>query len=95
MMARTLKAILNKANLKEKVKLCMNILTNLRETSDEPQHALPDIFIWMVQNNKRVAYHRIPAKDVVYSVVDEERGRECGKVQTFFLKVFSRLRRQK
>lgn len=34
-----------------------------------------------------MAYHRLPARDIVYSIVDEECGRECGKVQTMFLKV--------
>ena len=28
----------------------------------QPQHALPDIFIWMISGARRVAYHRIPAR---------------------------------
>lgn len=53
----------------------------------EPQHSIPDVFIWLISNGKRYAYQRIPAKDILYSIVDEERGKDCGKVQTLFLKV--------
>lgn len=53
----------------------------------QPQHSLPDVFIWAISGNKRLAYHRIPARDIIYSMVDEECGRVCGKVQTMFLKV--------
>lgn len=53
----------------------------------QPQHSIPDIFIWMMSNNKRIAYARIPSKDILYSIVDEEMGKDCGKVKTVFLKV--------
>lgn len=53
----------------------------------QPQHSLPDVFIWMVSNNKRIAYQRIPARHIIYSIVDEERGRDCGKPITLLLKV--------
>ena len=86
-MARTLKATIKKGNLKEKLKATTNLLSRIRQVTVEPQHALPDIFIWMISNNKRVAYHRILAKDLIFSIVDEERGKECGKVQTLFMKV--------
>ena len=86
-MARTLKAILSKSNVKEKLKTTSSMLVKLRHLAQEPQHALPDVFLWLIQNNKRVAYHRIPAKDIIYSLVEEEKGRHCAKVQTLFLKV--------
>lgn len=87
MMARTLKATVNKTNIKDKLKATHILLNRLRQTAIEPQHALPDIFIWMVSNNKRVAYQRIPAKDIIYSMVDEERGTQCGRIQALLLKV--------
>ena len=87
MMARTLKATVTKSNLKEKLKSTTNLLSRLRHVAQEPQHGLPDVFIWMISSNKRIAYHRVPAKDVVYSMVNEERGKDCGKVQTLLLKV--------
>lgn len=53
----------------------------------QPQHALPDIFIWMVCGQKRIAYQRVLAKDIIYSVVEEEKGKNSGKVITLLLKV--------
>lgn len=45
----------------------------------------------MMSNNKRIAYARIPSKDILYSIVDEETGKDCGKVKAVFLKVWSYL----
>lgn len=53
----------------------------------QPQDSLPDVFIWVISSGRRLAYQRIPGRELVYSVVDEECGRHCGKVQTMFLKV--------
>uniref|UniRef100_A0A670JV71 Fer-1 like family member 6 n=1 Tax=Podarcis muralis TaxID=64176 RepID=A0A670JV71_PODMU len=53
----------------------------------KPQHTVPDVFIWMLSNNKRVAYTRIPAKDLLYSPVADQRGKHCGKIKTHFLKL--------
>jgi len=90
-MARTLKATINKGNLKEKLKASMNLLSQLRHVQEEPQPALPNIYVWMLSNNKRVAYYCLNAKDIVFSAVDEERGKDCGKVLTLFLKVGARV----
>lgn len=43
----------------------------------------------MMSNNKRIAYARVPSKDILYSIVDEETGKDCGKVKAVFLKVQS------
>ena len=53
----------------------------------QPQHALPDIFIWMVSGGRRVAYHRLPARAVLYSMAEQETGQQCGATQTIFLRV--------
>ena len=53
----------------------------------EPQHTLPDVFIWMLAGGERTAYCRIPARDIVYSHNPLERGRRCGRLETFFLKI--------
>ena len=41
----------------------------------------------MISNGKRIAYARVPSKDILYSAIEEERGKECGKVKTIFLRV--------
>ncbi|PWA29796.1 hypothetical protein CCH79_00007975 [Gambusia affinis] len=53
----------------------------------QPQHSVPDVFIWMISNGKRIAYARVPSKDILYSGIDEERGKDCGKVKTIFLRI--------
>ncbi|NXG36057.1 FR1L4 protein, partial [Dromaius novaehollandiae] len=78
---------LTRANIKEKVKETRKILAKLRFLAEEPQCTLPDVLVWMLSNNKRVAYARIPAQNVLYSVVEEEKGKDCAKIQTVFLKV--------
>uniref|UniRef100_A0A672RLR5 Otoferlin n=1 Tax=Sinocyclocheilus grahami TaxID=75366 RepID=A0A672RLR5_SINGR len=65
---------------RERLKLCM------QELVKAPQHSVPDIYIWMISNNKRIAYARVPSKDILFSSVDEETGKDCGKVQTTFFK---------
>ena len=41
----------------------------------------------MMNNNKRTAYARVPSKDLLFSIVEEELGKDCAKVKTLFLKV--------
>ncbi|KFQ58893.1 Fer-1-like 4, partial [Pelecanus crispus] len=78
---------LTRANVKEKVKETRRILTKLRFMAKEPQCTLPDVLIWMLSNNRRVAYARVPAQNILYSVVEEEKGKDCAKIQTVFMKV--------
>ncbi|XP_056605417.1 dysferlin isoform X4 [Triplophysa dalaica] len=56
----------------------------LRHLAEEPQNSLPDIIIWMLQGDKRVAYHRIPAHQVLFS--HGYSGKHCGQLQTVFMK---------
>ncbi|XP_028856711.1 dysferlin isoform X9 [Denticeps clupeoides] len=56
----------------------------LRNLAEEPQNSLPDIVIWMLQGDRRVAYHRIPAHQVVFS--QGYCGKHCGQLQTVFMK---------
>ncbi|KAM7327020.1 hypothetical protein ACRRTK_013387 [Alexandromys fortis] len=50
-----------------------------------PQPSLPDVLVWMFSGQRRVAYARLPAQDVLFSKVEEERGRDCGKIQSLLL----------
>ncbi|XP_034979498.2 fer-1-like protein 4 [Zootoca vivipara] len=78
---------LTRTNVKEKVNETKIILSKLRFLANEPQCPIPDVLIWMFSNNKRVAYTRIPAQHILYAVVEEEKGKDCAKIQTVFLKV--------
>lgn len=64
-----------------------SINNNLMSVYFQSQHTLPDVFIWLISNGKRLAYHRIPARDIIYSDFADESGKYCGKMQTLFLKV--------
>ncbi|XP_045925077.1 myoferlin-like [Micropterus dolomieu] len=55
--------------------------------AEEPQNSMPDVIIWMLRGEKRVAYSRIPAHQILYSTHSEQAcGQHCGKTQTVFLK---------
>uniref|UniRef100_A0AAX7TEE1 C2 domain-containing protein n=1 Tax=Astatotilapia calliptera TaxID=8154 RepID=A0AAX7TEE1_ASTCA len=86
--AKQIRTQVKKNTVRDKLKLVQNFLQKLRFLADEPQHSIPDVFIWMMNNNKRIAYARIPSKDILYSIVDEETGKDCGKVKAVFLKGF-------
>uniref|UniRef100_A0A674DQC0 Otoferlin n=1 Tax=Salmo trutta TaxID=8032 RepID=A0A674DQC0_SALTR len=68
--------------------ICLNYTFSKKYLFDWlPQHSIPDVYIWMMSNNKRIAYARVPSKDILHSVVDEETGKDCGKVKTIFFKL--------
>uniref|UniRef100_A0A7N9AXD5 Otoferlin a n=1 Tax=Mastacembelus armatus TaxID=205130 RepID=A0A7N9AXD5_9TELE len=85
--AKQIRTQVKKNTVRDKLKLVQNFLQKLRFLADEPQHSIPDVFIWMMSNNKRIAYARVPSKDILYSIVDEETGKDCGKVKAVFLKL--------
>ncbi|XP_024146500.1 otoferlin isoform X9 [Oryzias melastigma] len=85
--AKQLRSQVKKNTVKDRLKLAQSFLQRLRFLADEPQHSIPDVFIWMMSNNKRIAYARVPSKDILYSTVDEETGKDCGKVKAAFLKL--------
>ncbi|CAK7301884.1 MYOF [Vulpes lagopus] len=62
-------------------------LEKLLQLTEEPQNSMPDIIIWMIRGEKRLAYARIPAHQVLYSSSGETAsGKYCGKTQTILLK---------
>uniref|UniRef100_A0A8C9MY10 Fer-1 like family member 6 n=1 Tax=Serinus canaria TaxID=9135 RepID=A0A8C9MY10_SERCA len=71
----------------EMIRETQSFIDKIRFLADEPQNTVPDVFIWMISNNKRVAYARVPAKTILYSPAKEQRGKDCGKIKTHFLKL--------
>ncbi|XP_047905670.2 fer-1-like protein 6 isoform X3 [Anser cygnoides] len=76
-----------KMSLDEMIRETQIFIDKIRFLIDEPQNTVPDVFIWMLSNNKRVAYARVPAKHILYSPEEEQRGKDCGKIKTHFLKL--------
>ncbi|KAL0902706.1 hypothetical protein ABMA27_000522 [Loxostege sticticalis] len=85
-MSRSLRALITKHSIKDRLRTAYTYLNKLKHLCEDSQHAMPDIFIWMISNGKRLAYHRISARDIIYSDFPDECGKHCGKMQTLFLK---------
>ncbi|XP_028262078.1 fer-1-like protein 4 [Parambassis ranga] len=62
------------------------LLKKLRLLAAEPQNTIPDVFLWLLSGSKRLAYVRIPAYSVLFSLVEEQRGQDCGRVTTLYMK---------
>ncbi|KAM6956281.1 myoferlin [Aplochiton taeniatus] len=61
-------------------------LEKIKQLAEEPQNSMPDIIIWMLRGEKRVAYARVPANEVLYSTHSEQAcGQHCGSTQTIFM----------
>uniref|UniRef100_A0A8V5GG54 Uncharacterized protein n=1 Tax=Melopsittacus undulatus TaxID=13146 RepID=A0A8V5GG54_MELUD len=76
-----------KMPLDEMMRQTQSFIDKIRFLADEPQNTVPDVFIWMLSNHKRVAYARVPAKTILYSPAKEQKGKDCGKIKTHFLKL--------
>uniref|UniRef100_A0A3Q2WJ89 Fer-1 like family member 6 n=1 Tax=Haplochromis burtoni TaxID=8153 RepID=A0A3Q2WJ89_HAPBU len=76
----------NAGGVKEMLQDAAKLTHKLRFLVEEPQHTVPDMFVWLLSNNKRVAYARVRTRDLLYSSRQEARGINCGKVITLFLK---------
>ncbi|CAJ0968449.1 unnamed protein product [Ranitomeya imitator] len=88
-MSSEAKAIVQKKkmSMNEMTREMQSFVDRIKFLVDEPQHTVPDVFVWLLSNNKRVAYARVPARDVLYSPVLEEKGHHCGKIKTLFFKL--------
>ncbi|KAM6946073.1 fer-1-like protein 6 [Aplochiton taeniatus] len=73
-------------SVKDMLQDAVRLTQRVRFLVEEPQHTIPDVFVWLLSNNKRVAYARVPARHLLYSANPEERGRDCGAIQTLHLK---------
>ncbi|XP_068450759.1 fer-1-like protein 4 isoform X2 [Clinocottus analis] len=62
------------------------LLKKLRLLAKEPQTTIPDAFLWLLSGSKRLAYVRIPAYSILFSLVEEQKGRDCGRLTTLYLK---------
>ena len=69
---------------------CVGFVNRIRSIAVESQISIPDVIIWMIHGEDRVAVARIPIQDIFYSKNPLARGRLCGKIHTRFLKQPSR-----
>lgn len=78
------KTFYNPKAKKKCFKKLQKIYKKIEPLSMHTQDSWPDVFIWFIYGNKRVAFKRIPPKELVFSAIPEEKGRNCGVVQTIF-----------
>ncbi|RVE52196.1 hypothetical protein evm_003115 [Chilo suppressalis] len=62
------------------------ISQNLRNLIFKSSEGWPDLVLWLLRDGSRVAYARIPAADVIHSVIPEQSGQYCGAIQSLFVK---------
>ncbi|ELV11536.1 Fer-1-like protein 5 [Tupaia chinensis] len=61
-------------------------LHRLNAVLPEPQMSLPDVMIWLMAKEERVAYARVPAHTILFSPAGPlHSGRFCGKIQSLLL----------
>ncbi|XP_078483992.1 otoferlin isoform X2 [Ciona intestinalis] len=85
--AKKVKTFVKPSTLKENMAKMKSLYSKFKGLCDDPQHSIPDVFIWMLSGHKRVAYARIAARQILHSVRQEECGEHCGKIQTIFLRL--------
>uniref|UniRef100_A0A665VTS3 Myoferlin like n=1 Tax=Echeneis naucrates TaxID=173247 RepID=A0A665VTS3_ECHNA len=52
----------------------------------QTQNSMPDVIIWMLRREKRVAYARVPVNQILYSNFSEQAcGKHCGRTHTIFM----------
>uniref|UniRef100_A0A3P8W1F5 Fer-1-like protein 4 n=1 Tax=Cynoglossus semilaevis TaxID=244447 RepID=A0A3P8W1F5_CYNSE len=77
---------ITRKNTKQRLMDSRKLLKKLRFLSKEPQSTIPDVFLWLLRGTKRLAYIRIPSHSIFYALVEEQKGRDCGRVTTFYMK---------
>ncbi|XP_021053268.1 fer-1-like protein 5 [Mus pahari] len=61
-------------------------LHRLNAVIPEPQESFPDVMIWLMSRQQRVAYARVPAHTVLFSPAGPlSSGKFCGKIQNLLL----------
>ncbi|XP_028159524.1 otoferlin-like isoform X1 [Ostrinia furnacalis] len=60
--------------------------TNLRNLIYKTSEGWPDLVVWLLNGGSRVAYTKIPTAEIIHSVIPEQSGRDCGRVQTVYVK---------
>ncbi|PAA74424.1 hypothetical protein BOX15_Mlig025810g1 [Macrostomum lignano] len=89
------------SSLRGHLRDCRALARRIRELAEEPQHALPDVFVWLLaqdgggggggqrqrrRQQQRLAFARLPARQVLQAAGEHETGRDCGRVITLFLR---------
>ncbi|RWS22681.1 Otoferlin-like protein, partial [Leptotrombidium deliense] len=83
--ADAMKELVFKSSAEQVLTVCYTILEKLRNIEEEIQNSIPDIIISMMANGKRVAFAKLSARDYIFSSKNNEKGKYCGSIKTYFL----------
>ncbi|CAH1647468.1 unnamed protein product [Spodoptera littoralis] len=62
------------------------IAENLKGLIYKTSEGWPDIVVWLLNGGSRVAFYKMSIADIVYSVIPEQNGSHCGRIQNIYLR---------
>ena len=68
--AKQIKRFTKINSLEEKLGRSKELLIHLQNLFQDPQDTLPDVFVWMLANKRRVAYARLPASERFFEIFE-------------------------
>uniref|UniRef100_A0A5F8H5D9 C2 domain-containing protein n=1 Tax=Monodelphis domestica TaxID=13616 RepID=A0A5F8H5D9_MONDO len=78
----------SKHEVMEMLPTAENWLYRLNAVLAEPQLSIPDVVIWLLCKEQRIAYARVPVHTILFSKAGPfSCGKFCGKAQTLFMQV--------
>jgi hypothetical protein len=63
---RKLRSVAFSGSVELKCDKLIECVKQLSKLSPEPQHTLPDVFIWLTAGGKRLAFCRVPAQTLIW-----------------------------
>ncbi|KDR12334.1 otoferlin-like [Zootermopsis nevadensis] len=83
---KQLEAEFTKDNINATLHQLQDILKEVTFLREDPQNSHPDVFVWIVSGKKHLVFHRVSARSIIFSKEPEERGIDCGRLQSMFMK---------
>ncbi|XP_039764013.1 fer-1-like protein 6, partial [Pararge aegeria] len=77
---------ITKKAIKHVLKEMHNLAQNLKKLIYATYEGWPDVIVWLLNEGSRVAYTKISAADIIHSVIPEQIGKECGRIQSVYMK---------
>ncbi|CAH1391702.1 unnamed protein product [Nezara viridula] len=77
--------IKSNSRLTTKFDIGLKVFRDIVNIVQDPQESFPQIILTIKSKEKIIAYTKIPPKDVLFSLKDNEKGINCGIIQSLFL----------
>ncbi|RWS11387.1 otoferlin-like protein [Dinothrombium tinctorium] len=83
--AKLMQTLVHKSPIDDIADVCFGYAEKLRAIEHDIQNGLPDIIVTMIASGKRVAFAKLSVKDYLYSSNEQEKGKYCGSIRSYFL----------